>query len=134
MRSTLNFILAAMLCMALTDQASANFNSKLPYHKPAPFADVDLYFNNNTSVTFTIRMYNTSTATWYMFYGVPGYTNFATVPAGTYNVSIYPNGGPLPYTFNGFCSFSGTGYTVNWSGVVLPGANGCSHTIDVSYY
>lgn len=135
MRSTLNLILVAIVCMALTDQASANFNSKLPYYTPAArFTDVNLYLNNNTSITFTIRMYNTTTATWYMFSGVPGYTNFGTVPPGTYNVSIYPNGGSLPYTFNGFCSFTGTGYTVNWSGVVLPGANGCSHTIDITYY
>jgi hypothetical protein len=105
------------------------------YTKPvAPLTDVDLYFNNSTSITFTIRMLNTTTGTWYMFYGVPGGTNFATVPAGTYNVSIYPNGNSNPYTFNGFCSFTGTGYTVNWSGVVLPGPHACSHTINVAYY
>lgn len=137
MQLQVNLILAAFLFVTHTSQpavkeTSANSQSAAA-QQVSPRTDVLVYFNNNTSVTFTVRMFNQGTGTWYLFYAVPGGTNIGPVPEGTYNVVIYPNGGSSQYTFNGFCSYTGTGYTVSWYSIPILASGNCNQ-VNIAYW
>lgn len=134
MQLKLNLILVAFLCVNQLAVKETSTNSQTYTTKQtSPLTDVLVYCNNNTSVTFTVRMFDQGTATWYLFNAVPGGTNIGPVPAGTYNVFIYPNGGSSQYSFNGFCSYTGTGYTVSWYSIALPASGNCNQ-INIAYW
>lgn len=137
MQLQVNLALAAFLFVTHISQPAVNetsTNSQVSTTQQAtPLADVLVYCNNNTSVTFTVRMFNQGTATWYLFNAVPGGTNIGPVPEGTYNVFLYPNGGSSQYSFNGFCSFAATGYTVSWYSVAIVASGNCNQ-INITYW